>query len=247
MSSKSLLAFVFLVIAGELANAQCPPRTRLPCQPHKPVSTNCYTQCLPVIVHPTCGTPHNSVVFYNPVAVSNSRIVGGTAISSVYYPTPDVVVRSSVGCGSCAVQGYAIVGTNSVPTVPTPIAESTVKPASSKCACTLREIASDSHANGREMNSIVERPNSTPQSPFSEVGHVRPDSGRAVPSVCEIEFLECCAAGGTNCAARYANCADITGEKVKYATCPEEEPFARPKTDTTKKADTSDSSDKGIK
>lgn len=231
MSRKSLLAFVLLVITGELANAQCPPQTRMPCQSNKPVSTNCNVQCFPTIIYPNCSTSHYRVV------VSNSTIVGERVVSPVYYPTPNLVMAPSVTCGSCTTLGYTIAGTT---LAPTPTAEP-IKPASSKCACSLREIASD-NTNGRAMNSIVERPNSVPRSPFSEAGNVRPDSGRAQPNLCEIEFWECCAANGENCVAKYADCAELTGEKVKHATCPDDipEPAARTKTDNVQKAETSE-------
>jgi hypothetical protein len=227
MSGKSLFTLAFLVITGTLANAQCPTPTNSRWQRSIGVRSKSTFTWRQTKVHPTCPSTQNWT------AATKSRMVREPVSSPTACPTScNIVANALPNCGS----GVSVVMSHSMSntvTTRTPVAGSAVASTPSKCACTLRDISSNNETNGRAMNSIVERPNAATQGPFSEVGHVRPDSGRAIPNPCEIEFLECCAAGGTNCASNYAACADMTGEKVKHALCPEggPDPSAR-KTDS---------------
>ncbi len=59
------------------------------------------------------------------------------------------------------------------------------------------------------------------RNPFSLAGHAR--EGQAVYH-CLQEFLRCCENGGQNCMANYITCSQVTGEPLKYSSCPAQTP-----------------------
>ncbi len=84
------------------------------------------------------------------------------------------------------------------------------------CNCGGR-VPSFSPQSGAPTVSILE----PKRNPFSLAGHAQ----EVKPiDYCLQEFLVCCQRGGKNCMLNYYNCAEITGEQMRFDTCPAEAP-----------------------
>ncbi len=181
---------------------------RSPRRPAAPLATCCSPQfvsvCNSTIVHSYSGSAQSSCSTYS-------------ARPIVYGPSPTVIRPGSIPvCGVYVVPHYghlpgAAVYSNPVPSQGLPNA-------SCICGAVPKVIPEVSAA------AVAPPATATPHKPFELSGQVRPDSGRAVPNPCEIDFLACCAAGGRNCFEMYVACTGVSGESMRHLLCPQVAP-----------------------
>lgn len=183
---------------------QCPP-TRCPPKRWQPVQHYPAIYQLPRVSH--CQPIQSPAKCGSLPAVSMCNTVYAQPTYSVVAPT----------CGVTCPQSHIVYGHGATVILPGPIAGSL---AGGDCNCgAVVQVYPQASAVVPGQGGAA-----GPRYPFSLSGQVHADTGKAVPSQCEIEFISCCAYGAKDCMAFYIACSDVTGEPLRHLLCPQVAP-----------------------
>ncbi len=132
-------------------------------------------------------------------------------------PATNCYQSSRVSASTCLAPQYSYRAPSHCPTVYGPSVHVQGQVFSAPYHVYPGTIASVPHCNCPRGANVPMHADGTP---YSLAGQARPDTGKILPSICEITFLACCEGGGIDCLNEYLTCAQAAGEPIRHLDCP---------------------------